>query len=90
MTGKRWLQEHEPQWQRLEQILGRAHLGTFALPPTEVRELGLLYRNLINDLARAQSQPELRHLEPYLNNLAQRCHALVYEHPPTRWGNVSL
>jgi uncharacterized membrane protein SpoIIM required for sporulation len=89
MSGKRWLQEHEPQWQRLESLLGRFQTNAAALPPQEIRELGLLYRSLINDLSRAQSQPDARHLEPYLNNLAQRCHAQVYERPPTSWGNVS-
>jgi len=88
MSGKRWLQEHEPQWQRLETLLGRFQVGASTLPAKDVRELGLLYRSLINDLSRAQSQPAARHLEPYLNNLAQRCHAYVYERPPTTWSNV--
>ena len=88
MSGKRWLQEQEPQWQRLESLLNRSQTVTTALPPRELRELGLLYRSLINDLSRAQSQPEYQHLEPYLNNLAQRCHGRVYEHPPATWSNV--
>lgn len=88
MSGKRWLQENEPQWQRIETLLGQFRGSTLTLPPEEIRELGLLYRSLINDLSRAQSQAEARHLEPYLNNLAQRCHAYVYERPPAKWSNV--
>jgi uncharacterized membrane protein SpoIIM required for sporulation len=88
MSATRWLQEQEPQWQRLESLLSRSQTATTALPPQEIRELGLLYRSLINDLSRAQSQPESQHLEPYLNNLAQRCHSRVYERPPTSWRNV--
>ncbi len=88
MSGKRWLREQEPQWQRLESLLNRSQVATTLLAPSEIREMGLLYRSLINDLSRAQSQPEARHLEPYLNNLAQRCHGRVYERPPTTWRNV--
>lgn len=100
MSEKRWLQERESQWHRLEALLKRFPGSTATwraevpvdlkqrLQPVEIRELGILYRGLINDLSRAQSQPAYHHLEPYLNNLAQRCHALVYERPPTHWGNV--
>lgn len=87
MSYKRWLQEQEPQWQRLETLLNRSP-NTAALPPDEIRELGWLYRSVINDLSRAQSSSEARHLEPYLNNLVQRCHGRVYERPPASWKDV--
>lgn len=89
MSYKRWIQAQEPRWQRLEALLNKAQTGAATLPPAEIRELGLLYRSLILDLSRAQSQPEARHLEPYLNNLAQRCHGRVYERPPASWRDVS-
>lgn len=89
MSHKRWLKEQEPRWQRLEVLLEKSQQATIFLPPEEIREMGLLYRGVINDLARAQSQPEAHHLEPYLNNLAQRCHGRVYERPPASWKEIA-
>lgn len=88
MTTKRWLAEQEPRWERLEQLLDASRLSTKALSSPEIRELALLYRGAINDLARVQSSAEYRHLEPYLNNLVQRGHGRVYERPPTRLKDV--
>lgn len=89
MSHKRWLKNQEPDWQRLEVLLEKSRHATAFLSPMEIRELGQLYRGVINDLSRAQSQPEAQHLEPYLNNLVQRCHGRVYERPPTRWKDVA-
>ncbi len=89
MSHKRWLQEQEPRWQRLEELLDRSQPATIALPPEEIREMGLLYRGVINDLSRAQTHSEYHHLEPYLNNLVQRCHGRVYERPPASWRDVA-
>lgn len=89
MSHKRWLKEQEPRWQRLEVLLEKSQQATLFLPPEEIREMGLLYRGVINDLARAQSQSEANHLEPYLNNLAQRCHGRVYERPPASWKEIA-
>jgi uncharacterized membrane protein SpoIIM required for sporulation len=58
------------------------------LKPAEVREMALLYRSAVNDLSRAQSTSEFKHMEPYLNNLVQRCHGRIYEHPPAQWSDV--
>ncbi len=89
MSYKRWIQAQEPHWQRLETLLSKAQPNTASLPPEEIRELGLLYRGVILDLSRAQSQPEAQHLEPYLNNLVQRCHGKVYERPPASGKDVA-
>jgi uncharacterized membrane protein SpoIIM required for sporulation len=89
MSHKRWLKNQEPDWQRLEVLLEKSRHATVFLSPSEIRELGQLYRGVINDLSRAQSQPEAQHLEPYLNNLVQRCHGRIYERPPTSWKDVA-
>lgn len=88
MSNRSWLNEQEPQWQRLEGLLTRSQGSLKQLPPAEMRELALLYRGVINDLSRVRSTPALHHLEAYLNNLAQRCHGRVYEKPPAAWGDV--
>jgi uncharacterized membrane protein SpoIIM required for sporulation len=82
MTFKAWFQSREEKWQRLDTLSRRPVSGD------ELREMSLLYLETINDLARAQSQPEARHLEPYLNSLVQRCHHLMHERPPTRFSDI--
>lgn len=85
---KRWFMEQEPQWERLEALLTKSRHSMSSLSSGEIREMALLYRGAVNDLARAQSNPEFQHLEPYLNNLVQRGHGRVYERPPTRLHDV--
>lgn len=89
MTTRQWLQEQEPKWERLETLLKRSRHSMSALKAAEIRELGLLYRGAVNDLSRVQSLPEFLYLEPYLNNLVQRCHGRVYERPPATWRDVA-
>lgn len=89
MRGGQWLKEREADWRRLEKLLSLTGGAIRRLHASETRELGLLYLNVLNDLARVQSDPTLRHLAPYLNQLAQRCHARVYEQPPTSWRDIA-
>ncbi len=88
MDLKRWVLERETEWTRLEDLLDQSATSIYQLPPEEIRELGLMYRSVINDLSRVRSAPEYQHLVPYLNNLVQRVHAKVYEKPPTRFGDI--
>jgi uncharacterized membrane protein SpoIIM required for sporulation len=88
MTAKRWLQEQEPKWERLEALLSLSQHAMSRLSPKEIREMGMLYRGTVNDLSRAQSNSEFQHLEPYLNNLVQRCHSRIYERPPASGKDV--
>jgi uncharacterized membrane protein SpoIIM required for sporulation len=85
---KRWLAEREPEWKRMESLLAKGHLSIYRLSASEIRELSLLYRSLVNDLSRVRSSADHQPLTPYLNNLAQRVHAKVYERPPTRWTDI--
>lgn len=89
MTTKRWLQEQEPKWTRLEALLSQSQHSMSQLKPDEIREMGMLYRGTVNDLSRTQSNPEFHHLEPYLNNLVQRCHGRIYERPPASGKDVA-
>lgn len=89
MSTRQWILEQEPRWQRLESLLDEARTSMKLLSQQELRELSLLYREAVTDLARVQALPEARHLEPYLNNLVQRCHGRIYEKPPASWQDVS-
>lgn len=73
---------------RLEVLLTRSGASLRALSPAEIREMALLYRSLAHDLSRARGRPEARHLEPYLNNLAQRGHARLYAASPASWRDI--
>lgn len=88
MTRKLWRAEREPQWHRMEALLARSQHTLTLLKPDEIREMGLLYRGIINDLSHVQSSTEYRHLEPYLNNLVQRGHARLYARSATSWKDV--
>ena len=81
---RQWISEQEPRWRRLEALLAAS---THA-DATSLRETTTLYREVVNDLSRAQSQPELQHLEPYLSALAQRGHNRLYEHPAATWQDI--
>jgi uncharacterized membrane protein SpoIIM required for sporulation len=89
MPAKRWLQEQEPKWQRLETLLAQTQRSMASLTPEEIREMGMLYRETVNDLSRAQTTAQYQHLEPYLNNLVQRCHGRIYERPPASGKDVA-
>jgi len=88
MRYQKWMLEREAEWHRLEELLGESEQSVYQLGADEAREMGLLYRSLMNDLSRARTSPEYQHLVPYLNNMALRCHSRVYESPPARWQNV--
>ncbi len=82
MSQQSWQREEEVQWKRLEALLAQSGTVGKRMPPAALKEMAFLYRVVINDLARVRSLPELRHLEGYLNNLAQRTHGWVYQRPP--------
>ncbi len=89
MSVKQWIQDQEPRWQRLDQLLAESRVSMKLLSQAELRELSLLYREAVNDLARVQASPEARHLAPYLSNLVQRGHSRIYEKPPATWRDIS-
>jgi uncharacterized membrane protein SpoIIM required for sporulation len=67
-------------WQRLEDLLGRAGVagGPGSLSPVEVVALAALYRRATGDLARAQRDWPGAPVTLYLNGLTARGHAAVY------------
>src|SRR5437588_2599655 len=67
-------------WQRLEDLVGRAGLrgGPGRLPPGDVILLAALYRRATGDLARAQRDWPGVPVTLYLNGLAARAPAALY------------
>ena len=66
-------------WNRLDALLRQAEgAGVRSLSVTELRELGLLYRQAAADLSAVRTDRTSRTLEQYLNRLVGRAHNFVY------------
>jgi len=74
-----WIEKRSPYWTRLEQLMDRVqHSGLKSLNRTELRELGLLYRQASSDLAVLRADVSSVHFAGYLNHLLARAHNTIY------------
>lgn len=79
MISTLWLEKRKPHWQRLELLLDQsARKGFRTLGRSELRELGLLYRQIAADLAALREDPGSVHFARYLNQLLARAHNIIY------------
>ena len=89
MISTLWLEKRKPHWQRLEQLLDQsARKGFRSLGRGELRELGLLYRQIAADLAALREDPGSVHFARYLNQLLARAHNIIYSTRKTSTSNV--
>ena len=89
MISTRWLAKRKPQWQRLEQLTGRAGTrGVSSLAHSELQDLGLLYRQTASDLATVREDITSRPLASYLNQLLARAHNLIYMGKRPQWNRI--
>lgn len=89
MITVRWLEKRKPYWTRLEQLVQQSSRGVSSLSHKELRELGLLYRQIAADLAAVREDVSSKQLELYLNQLLGRSHNLIYlGHKPKMSGLV--
>lgn len=79
MISVSWLKKRQPYWARLEAMLAqtRKH-GLHALGRSELRELGLLYRQTATDLAAVRGDATSAQQARYLNQLLGRAHNTIY------------
>jgi len=79
MISNLWIDLRKDNWNRLDALLREveAH-GLRSLSHSELRELGLLYRQAAADLSAARADRSSRTLEQYLNRLVGRAHNYVY------------
>jgi uncharacterized membrane protein SpoIIM required for sporulation len=74
-----WIEKRKPYWERLEQLLEQAQRrGIRSLDRSELRELGLLYRQAASDLAVLRADTSSVHFARYLNQLLARAHNTIY------------
>jgi uncharacterized membrane protein SpoIIM required for sporulation len=77
MSANDFIRLREKDWSRLERLLNnRAGQGT--LSAAEARELGVLYRAVVSDLACARRDYEGQRVTLYLNQLLTRAHSHIY------------
>jgi uncharacterized membrane protein SpoIIM required for sporulation len=79
MISNHWLEQRQKHWQRLDGLLGQADSsGLKSLTGQELRDLGLLYRQVAQDLSAVRADRGSRTQEEYLNLLLARAHNRVY------------
>jgi uncharacterized membrane protein SpoIIM required for sporulation len=79
MISVSWIKKRQPYWEKLESLLERVKKqGFHALSRTELRELGLLYRQTATDLSAVRADPKSVQQSRYLNQLLGRAHNAIY------------
>lgn len=79
MISNRWIEQRQTLWQRLDQLLHQVESsGLKSLSGDELRELGLLYRQIAQDLSAVRADSGSRTQEGYLNQLLARAHNCIY------------
>ncbi len=79
MISTYWIEKRRPYWSRLEQLMDRVQdAGLKSLDRAELRELGLLYRQIAADLAVLRADLSAVHFAEYLNQLLARAHNTIY------------
>lgn len=79
MISNRWIEQRQNSWSRLEALTRQVESsGLRALNGGELREFGLLYRQIAADLSAVRADRASGRLEEYLNALLGRAHNRIY------------
>src|SRR5580693_4572287 len=79
MNTSLWLKKRKPYWDRLEELVRQSgRSGVANLTARELRETGLLYRQVAADLATVREDPRNQRVADYLNQLLGAAHNLIY------------
>ena len=82
MKADKFYKNRQADWERLTVLLGHSQKTMQQLSPTEIIELGRLYRAITSDLALAQRDFPQHRVTIYLNQLVARTHTVVYRSEP--------
>lgn len=78
MLSNLWIDSRKNNWNRLDTLVHQIESsGVKSLPPADLRDLGLLYRQAAADLSAVRADRSPRTLEQYLNRLVGRAHNYV-------------
>jgi uncharacterized membrane protein SpoIIM required for sporulation len=79
MLSALWIDSRKNNWNRLDALVHQVEAsGVKSLPPADLRDLGLLYRQAAADLSAVRADRSSRTLETYLNRLVGRAHNYIY------------
>jgi uncharacterized membrane protein SpoIIM required for sporulation len=79
MISNRWIEQRQSSWGRLDTLTHQVEgSGIRSLSGAELREFGLLYRQIAADLSAVRSDRASGTLEEYLNGLLSRAHNRIY------------
>ena len=89
MTRDEFLNKNRPIWSELEESLKRTRrYRANKMSPTQLDRLGYLYRRVTSGLAVARRDFPDDHCVPYLNALAARAHAGIYQSAPLKRNTI--
>jgi uncharacterized membrane protein SpoIIM required for sporulation len=79
MLTNLWIDSRKNNWNRLDALVHQVESsGVKSLPPADLRDLGLLYRQAAADLSAVRADRSSQALAQYLNRLVSRAHNYVY------------
>ncbi len=79
MISNRWIEQRQSSWSRLDALTRQVEgLGLRSLTGAELREFGLLYRQIAADLSAVRADRAASTLEAHLNGLLSRAHNRIY------------
>src|SRR5580704_6325113 len=89
MISNRWIEQRKGAWSRLDALTNQVESsGIGTLSGGELREFGLLYRQVAADLSAVRSDQASGTLEEYLNQLLSRAHNRIYSGRKAGFGSV--
>jgi len=89
MVSNRWIEQRKSSWGRLDALTHQVESsGIGTLSGGELREFGLLYRQVAADLSAVRSDRASGTLEEYLNQLLSRAHNRIYSGRKAGFGSV--
>ena len=89
MLTNLWIDTRKHNWNRLDALVHQVESsGVKSLPPNDLRDLGLLYRQAAADLSAVRADRSSRPLEQYLNRLVSRAHNYVYSGRRISWSTL--
>ena len=84
MTPTEFISQKQQAWRELEALLNRSQDAN----ASQLNRLGYLYRRVTSDLAVARRDFPQNQCVPYLNALASRAHATIYQTSPFKRGTL--
>lgn len=90
MISNRWIEQRKTSWTRLDTLTRQVESsGLRTLAGAELREFGLLYRQIAADLSAVRADRASLTLEEYLNALLSRAHNRIYSGRRMGFGSVA-